>query len=225
MFAHLVLAEDDDLEAQSLDRFADLLDEGFGVEDVGRRGDEVAGEFEALRHGVLRGPCGIGAVGCPGDRQRGQAHLLLVGQLGAIMIVAPCALGGGGGETRGGLRGGVRAAQVGDQFGRARGQQPRDQRAARLAPAGFVTGPDADQQQLLRLTVVRDEQFDDRARLAVEPCRLGRGIGDRAMTFPQTAPLPATDSILVDWKRQNGGRARRSGGEGDLHLSTFRQRL
>ena len=66
---------------------------------------------------------------------------------------------------------------------------------------------------------------DDRARLAVEPCRLGRGIGDRAMSFPQTAPLPATDSILVDWKRQDSGRARRSGGEGDLHLSTFRQRL
>ena len=89
--AHLILAEHLDLGGRSLEGFAAERDEAFGIDDIRWLGDKRAGQFHAVSDRRLARPCCLRAVTAAHDHNLLQARLLPLGQLGAILVIAPAA--------------------------------------------------------------------------------------------------------------------------------------
>ena len=59
---HRLLVEHFEFDAEAFQRRAGALDEGLGIDDVGRLGDQRAGQVEPLEHGRRMRPFAVGAV-------------------------------------------------------------------------------------------------------------------------------------------------------------------
>jgi hypothetical protein len=163
--AHLLLAQDLDLEAERLQRL-DAAGELFGIEDVGRLGDEVAREVDGVGDGVQgleRGGGGLGVLGDDVDRLDRRNLLRLL--FGPVLVEAI----GGQAHSEGG------ASRL---FGRQMRQVDRQRLQPRQLDGVIGRAHRRLQRQVVELGRVARPAQDH--QISVQTCRSGhqrRGVG------------------------------------------------
>ncbi len=130
----------------SAGQFLAALDEALGIDDVAGLGDQLAREHDAGGQRVHVGEAVGQAVRFADQRQRREARLLLVGELGAIGVDAPGAQIGAERQMR--QRLGIIALALDGDMDRAGGEQPGTDRGACLFHVGRVAAAGPDQQNM-----------------------------------------------------------------------------
>ena len=181
---HLGLVQHDEFGAGALEPLLAAFDEAFGVDHVGRFGDQFAGEFDAGRPPPARLSMRPAVPsGAPITTILVSVTLLLVLQLGAVVVVAPCA------QARAQQHGG---GFIGIEAARAQHRAPARSRplvryfAASAAPAfssaawrpSLVCLARAGQRQAHDLAVALGKAFEHLPGLAGEARRFG-ALADR----------------------------------------------
>ena len=160
----------------------------------------------------------LGPLACPDHDQLGERRLLLAAELGAIFVAPPAARRDPERQSGGRTRIETEAADVDDQPGLARGEQPSGERSAGPLVDRLVVAlaAEADQQHAPRNAVVVDEGLGDRRELALEALGVGGAGGERAGGLGETGE-PLGDHVLAP--RRDGERIGAFGtgcGEADL---------
>src|SRR5205085_73579 len=174
---------------------------------------------EAFEQRSLVAPGLVSAVAGADDDHFLEARLLLAGELGPVIVVAPAARRSAEADPGSLLTVEAKAAHVDDQLGLARDQQPGGQRTADPLVQSLLVlpRPKADDQQPPRALALRHEHFRHGSGLALEALRLG-GAGGEGPGGIVKALQPVAEHVFAsDWDCEGVGAGGALGGEADLH--------
>ena len=192
----------------------------LGIDDVGRLGDQLAGEGEAVEQRRAIPPGRLRAVAGADDHHLFQRRLLLAGELGAVEVVAPAARRRAEADPRRRVGREAKPGQVDDEPGLAGGEQAAGEGSAdafvkRLLVA-IGAEPDRAAAGARSRRPGRRFRRRRRARARTSAPSAARAARVRAGS-PRLASRSESRSSLRDRKGERVGAGGAFGGEADVH--------